>query len=40
MTLAAINRRGRPIQCRMICTPLVPAPNQRDGVILMMDEMA
>ena len=35
--LDAVNRRGRTIRCRVICTPLIVA-NQRQGVILLMDE--
>jgi two-component system, chemotaxis family, CheB/CheR fusion protein len=36
--LKAVNRRGKPIQCRVSCAPLVNATGKRDGVILMMDE--
>jgi two-component system CheB/CheR fusion protein len=35
--LAAINRRGKKIQVRVACTPLI-AGKQREGVILLMDE--
>ena len=35
--LNAVNRRGRTIRCRVICTPLIVI-NQRQGVILLMDE--
>lgn len=38
-TLAATNRRGRHVQCRVVCTPLGSAAKKRDGVILMMDEL-
>jgi two-component system CheB/CheR fusion protein len=38
MTLDAINRRGKPIRCRVTCTPLLASAKRRDGVILMMDE--
>ncbi len=37
IVLNAINRRGKAIRCRVICTPLIVA-NQRQGVILLMDE--
>jgi two-component system CheB/CheR fusion protein len=39
LTLPAVNRRGKHIQCRVGCTPLVSALGKRDGVILMMDEV-
>ena len=35
--LNAINRRGKAIRCRIVCTPLIVA-TQRQGVILLMDE--
>jgi two-component system CheB/CheR fusion protein len=37
-TLDAINRRGRPIQCRVSCTPLVGGEGQIQGVILLMED--
>jgi two-component system CheB/CheR fusion protein len=37
--LEATNRRGRTIQCRVTETPLVGAPGQIDGVILLMEEV-
>ncbi|HEY2337672.1 MAG TPA: CheR family methyltransferase [Burkholderiales bacterium] len=39
LTLPAVNRRGKHIQCRVGCTPLVSALGKRDGVILMMVEV-
>lgn len=38
--LAARNRRGRAIQCHVICTPLLGALNDIKGVILLMEERA
>lgn len=35
--LNAVNRRGKAIRCRVICTPLI-VENQQQGVILLMDE--
>ena len=37
-TLDAINRRGRQIQCRVSCTPLVGGTGQIQGVILLMED--
>lgn len=37
--LKATNRRGKPIDCRVICTPLVTVKNQINGVILTMEEV-
>jgi two-component system, chemotaxis family, CheB/CheR fusion protein len=40
LTLDATNRRGRPIQVRVTCTPLTAAPAEDSrGVILVMEEM-
>ncbi|MBW4491448.1 MAG: PAS domain-containing protein [Trichocoleus desertorum ATA4-8-CV12] len=36
--LDAINRRGRQIQCRVSCTPLVGVVGQIQGVILLMED--
>ncbi len=36
--LEAINRRGKAIQCRIICAPLLSANKERAGAILLMDE--
>jgi two-component system, chemotaxis family, CheB/CheR fusion protein len=36
--LEATNRRGRVIQCRVTCTPLVGAEGETQGVILLMEE--
>jgi two-component system CheB/CheR fusion protein len=36
--LEAINRRGRAIRCRVICTPLIVG-NQQHGVILLMEDI-
>jgi two-component system, chemotaxis family, CheB/CheR fusion protein len=38
VVLDAINRRGRAIRCRAICTPLIVA-NQQHGVILLMEDI-
>lgn len=38
--LQAINRRGRSIQCRITCTPLIGGQGQVQGVILLMEERA
>ena len=39
VVLDAVNRRGKPIQCRVTCTPLLAAGKQRQGVILVMEEL-
>jgi two-component system CheB/CheR fusion protein len=39
-TVDAINRRGKRIRCRVVCTPLVSPSRKREGVILTMDEVA
>jgi two-component system, chemotaxis family, CheB/CheR fusion protein len=39
VVLKAVNRRGKRIECRVSCAPLVDASGRRDGVILMMDEV-
>ncbi|HZM37380.1 MAG TPA: CheR family methyltransferase [Burkholderiales bacterium] len=36
--LEAINRRGKTIQCRVSCAPLVDGEGKRAGVIILMDE--
>jgi two-component system CheB/CheR fusion protein len=36
-TTSAMNRRGRRIQCRVICTPLIDGA-ERQGVVLLMEE--
>jgi len=38
IVLDAINRRGRSIRCRVLCTPLIIG-NQHEGVILLMEEL-
>jgi two-component system, chemotaxis family, CheB/CheR fusion protein len=38
--LTAINRRGKTIQCRVTCTPLIGAQRQVQGVILVMEEQS
>ncbi|WNZ27225.1 PAS domain-containing protein [Leptolyngbya sp. NK1-12] len=38
VVLSAINRRGRNIQCRITCTPLIGEQQQIQGVILLMEE--
>jgi two-component system CheB/CheR fusion protein len=40
VTLDAINRRGKKIRCQVTCTPLTSAAKKRDGVILLIDELA
>jgi two-component system CheB/CheR fusion protein len=37
--LDATNRRGRAIQCRVTCTPLVGPGQEPRGVILLMEEL-
>ncbi|MEM8829862.1 MAG: CheR family methyltransferase [Cyanobacteria bacterium P01_G01_bin.19] len=39
MILEAINRRGRTIQCRLSFNPLVGLKKERQGVILLMEEL-
>jgi two-component system, chemotaxis family, CheB/CheR fusion protein len=38
IVLAAMTRRGKAIQCRITCTPLVGAEGNTQGVILLMEE--
>jgi two-component system CheB/CheR fusion protein len=38
IVLQAMNRRGKAIQCRVTCTPLVGAEQDTRGVILLMEE--
>ena len=38
LTLKALNRRGRTVQCRITCDPLVREGQQIDGVILWVEE--
>lgn len=38
LLLEAINRRGRRIQCHVICTPLIGLQGQIQGVILLLEE--
>jgi two-component system CheB/CheR fusion protein len=38
LTLAAINRRGKSIQCKVICVPLLQSTNEVHDVILLMEE--
>jgi two-component system CheB/CheR fusion protein len=38
VVLKATNRRGKAIQCRITCTPLVGAEQDTQGVILLMEE--
>jgi two-component system CheB/CheR fusion protein len=40
IVLDAVNRRGKSMRCRVICTPLMSPGKRREGVILMMDELA
>jgi len=39
IVLDAVNRRGRKIQCRITCAPLVAASKKREGAILLMEEL-
>jgi two-component system, chemotaxis family, CheB/CheR fusion protein len=39
VTLNAINRRGRSIQCRVLCTPLVSSRGRVQGAILLMEQV-
>jgi two-component system CheB/CheR fusion protein len=39
LTLQATTRRGKPIQCRIACTPLVGSDGSVQGVILLMEEL-
>ncbi|MDA0867349.1 MAG: PAS domain-containing protein [Cyanobacteria bacterium] len=39
MVLAAMNRRGRTIQCRVSCNPLLGFDQGRQGIILLMEEL-
>jgi two-component system CheB/CheR fusion protein len=39
VTLDATNRRGKAIQCRVTCTPILGANQERHGTILMMEEL-
>jgi two-component system CheB/CheR fusion protein len=36
--LNARNRRGRAVQCEVICTPLIGTDSEVQGVILLMEE--
>jgi two-component system CheB/CheR fusion protein len=37
VTLEAVNRRGKTIQCRVTCTPFTGGSDVREGVVLMME---
>jgi two-component system CheB/CheR fusion protein len=39
ITLEAINRRGRTIQCRISCNPLLDLDGDSQGVVLVMEEI-
>jgi two-component system CheB/CheR fusion protein len=39
MTLDAVNRRGKAIKCRIALTPLNGPQGERQGAILMMEEL-
>jgi two-component system CheB/CheR fusion protein len=39
VVLDAVNRRGRPIRCQVICTPLHGAADDVRGAIVLMDEL-
>ena len=38
MRLAATNRRGKAIQCNIICSPYVSLDGERQGVVVLMEE--
>jgi two-component system CheB/CheR fusion protein len=38
LTIEAVNRRGKPIRCRINCAPLVGTGGETRGVILLMEE--
>jgi two-component system CheB/CheR fusion protein len=40
LLLDTTNRRGRKMRCRVTCAPLVTRKNKRDGVIMLLDEVA
>lgn len=37
VVLEAVNRKGRRITCKVVCTPLMNAENQAQGVIVIME---
>ena len=39
LTLAAVNRRGKPFRCRVTCTPLFGSAQEARGAILLMEEV-
>ena len=39
LTIEAVNRRGRSFRCRVTCNPLLNAEQERQGVILLMEEV-
>jgi two-component system CheB/CheR fusion protein len=39
VAIEAINRRGKPIRCRVTCTPLFGPGKEARGVILLMEEV-
>lgn len=40
LTVSATNRRGKPIQCRVVCTPLNRTLDEPRGVIILVEEIA
>jgi two-component system CheB/CheR fusion protein len=40
IVLDAVNRRGKKIECRITCSPLVSPAKKREGAILLMEELA
>jgi len=38
LAVEAVNRRGKPIHCRVNCAPLIGAGGETRGVILLMEE--
>jgi two-component system CheB/CheR fusion protein len=39
VTVQAMNRRGRAIECLITCTPFLGAGGEREGVVLLMEEV-
>jgi two-component system CheB/CheR fusion protein len=37
LTLDAINRRGKPFVCHVVCSPLIGTDNERQGIVIVME---
>ena len=37
LTLDAINRRGKPFVCHVVCNPLMGTDNERQGIVIVME---